>query len=119
MHSLAVIIISDQIFNWFFNYFQGHSHVTKFKSEISKSAIINASVFQGSAIGPPMFVINGSDLKPVNNSNFICKYADDTYLIVSSSNEDSLLTEIQAIDQWAYENNLKLNKKKSTEMIIL
>src|SRR2546425_9429949 len=65
-----------------------------------------------------MFVINGSDPNPVNSNNFIDKYADDTYLIVSSNNEDSLLTEIHAIDQWAYENNLKLNKKKSTEMII-
>ncbi len=115
---LSKLPISDQIFNWFIDYFQGHSHATKFRSEISNSVSINASVFQGSALGPSMFVINTSDLKPVNSNNFIDKYADDTYLIVSSNHEDSLSTELQAIDQWAFENNLKLNKKKSSEMII-
>ena len=86
--------------------------------EISKPAAINASVFQGSVIGPPMFVVNGSDLKPVDPKNFLDKYADDTYLIVSSSNEYSLHAELKSIESWAVKNNLKLNRKKLSEMII-
>ena len=115
---LSQLPLNDQIYNWFVNYFTGHSHVTKFRDVISCSASINASVFQGSAIGPPMFVLNGSDLKPTNAENFLDKYADDTYLIVSSRNEGSIPGELMAIEKWATENNLVLNKKKSFEMII-
>jgi hypothetical protein len=93
-------------------------HVTKFNGEISDIESINASVFQGSAVGPPMFVINGIDLKPINKINFIDKYADDTYLIVPSCNDDTVDSELQAIERWASSSNLKLNKKKSQEIII-
>ena len=93
------------------------SHVTKFRGVLSSSANINASVFQGSAVDPPLFVLNGYDLKPTFAENFIDKYADDTYLIVSSNNEGSIPNELLAIEQWATENNLLLNKKKSMEMI--
>ena len=57
-------------------------------------------------------------LKPVDPNNFLDKYADDTYLIVSSSNEHSLHAELKSIESWAVKNNLKLNRKKSSEMII-
>ena len=63
-------------------------------------------------------MLNGLDLKPTNAENFLDKYADDTYLIVSSRNEGSIPGELMAIEKWANENNLVLNKKKSFEMII-
>ena len=71
-------------------------------------ASINASVFQGSAVGPAMFVVNGSDLKPITTDNYIDKYADDTYLIVPSGNEESCISELTNIESWAQANNLTL-----------
>jgi len=65
-----------------------------------------------------MFLINGIDLKPVHAFNNLDKYADDTYLIVSSDNESTIDDELSAIERWATENNLTLNKSKSTEIII-
>jgi Reverse transcriptase (RNA-dependent DNA polymerase) len=118
LSKLSNLPVDDHIYNWFVNYFKDHSHVTKYREHTSDSACINASVFQGSAIGPPMFVLNGLDLKPTVDDNFIDKYADDTYLIVSSINEGSIPTELQAIERWASDNNLMLNKKKSLEMIV-
>ena len=84
LSKLSSLPISDQLYNWLVNYFQGHSHTTRFNSTTSSTAKINASVFQGSAIGPSLFVINGIDLKPVHKENYIDKYADDSYLITSS-----------------------------------
>ena len=41
---------------------------------------ITASIIQGSAIGPVLFVVNAADLKSITPSNELCKYTDDTYL---------------------------------------
>jgi len=101
LSKLSKLPIDDTVFNWFVNYFNGHSHVTKFCDKVSSSANINASVFQGSAIGPSMFLIAGMDLKPSDPGNSIDKYADDSYLIVASSNDYTTLPELQAIESWA------------------
>ena len=114
---LAKLPVCDQIYNWFIDYFQGHSHTTRFLNQTSNRAYINASVFQGSAIGPIMYAINCTDLKPRNKNNFIDKYADDSYLIVPYENEHTLGEELQGIEEWAMSNNLSLNKNKSKEMV--
>jgi Reverse transcriptase (RNA-dependent DNA polymerase) len=46
------------------------------------------------------------------------KYADDTYLMLPSSNYHSCADEIQHIEDWAMKNTLTLNRKKSVEMVI-
>ena len=73
---------------------------------------INASVIQGSGLGPISFVYNASDLHPLNAANKICKYADDFYLIVPSSHSHTIPSELENIANWAKDNNLKLNKSK-------
>src|SRR6218665_2958998 len=47
-------------------------------------AFINASIVQGSVVGPASYVIVASDLKPIHRNNKMMKYADDTYLLVAS-----------------------------------
>ena len=117
LSKLSELPINDNVFNWFVDYFQDHNHRTKVNQLLSNTANINSSVFQGSAVGPPLFLINSHDLKPQSNLNFLDKYADDTYLIVGSSNEHTLQNELMSIESWAKENNLSLNKKKSQEIL--
>src|SRR6218665_3002412 len=50
--------------------------------------------------------------------NRISKYADDTYLIIGSSKRHTLRRELENVAVWASRNNLRLNPKKSREMII-
>lgn len=114
---LSNLPIDDCVYNWFCDRFVGHQHCTKFKDTVSPFKTINASVFQGSATGPSMFVVTSSDLKPVNQQNYLDKYADDTYLIVGSSNEITIDDEIAHMEDWAKENNLKLNRNKSKEIV--
>lgn len=118
LSKLSALPIDDTFYNWFVRYFQNRSHVTKFQGFLSQPASINASVFQGSAIGPSMFVINSSDLKPLNKDCYLDKYADDTYLIVPAGCDAESLSELNAIGKWAANNNLQLNKTKSVEMIV-
>lgn len=65
-----------------------------------------------------MYVINGIDLKPINNNNYLDKYADDSYLIIPSNKEVSIDQELDSISKWAGNNNLTLNKSKSEELIV-
>src|SRR6218665_1675218 len=81
-------------------------------------AHINASMIQGSGMGPSEYVISASDLHPVHEQNRIAKLADDTYLIIPSSMRHTTDEELRAVQKWATVNNLKLNASKSKEMIV-
>jgi hypothetical protein len=70
-------------------------------------------------LGPTNYIITASDLKCTSSDNKLYKYADDTYLIVPSTNSSSIPSELAAIEQWATTNNLHLNYSKCTEMIVL
>ena len=45
--------------------------------------------------------------------NRMCKYADDTYLIIPASNIDTRTTELDNVTAWAKMNNFRLNCSKS------
>jgi len=79
---------------------------------------INASIIQGSALGPVENVFTASDLSTLLPTNRLCKYADDTYLLVPAINTQTISKELQHISDWASANNLKLNNTKSQEMIV-
>ena len=57
-------------------------------------------------------VVNASDLKVVKAGNALCKYADDTYIIIPSSNVDTRIEELDNVERWAKVNNLTLNRAK-------
>jgi len=56
-------------------------------------------------------------LQAVTNGNALCKYADDTYLLIPAVNVDSRSAELHNVKEWALANNVKLNLTKSQEII--
>jgi len=46
----------------------------------------------GSGIGPTLYVIMESDLRTFSRLNFLCKYADDTNLIVLGNSDIGLIS---------------------------
>ena len=119
LDKIAQLDLPDHIHNWLVNFFNGHSHQTKFGNVMSALKSISASIIQGSAIGPASYVVNGSDLQAVSDGNDLSKYADDTYLIIPAVNVDTRSTEISHITEWAKCNNLQLNLVKSQEIIFV
>src|SRR6218665_2662866 len=83
------------------NYFADLGHVTKLWDIISQVAFINASIDQGSVIGPTSYVIVASGLRPIHQYNKMMKYADDTYLIVGSRHISTANEEFENISRWA------------------
>ena len=63
---------------------------------------------QGSVVGPNSYVVDTSNLHSVHADYHMLKYADDTYLLVGSSNIAPLAAEFQRVKTRA-NNNLRLN----------
>jgi len=80
-------------------------HNTKYDEVMSAVREISAGIIQGSAIGPASFVVNSGDLKAITSGNCMCKYADDTYLIIPSANEGSRMAELANVESWSQKNN--------------
>src|SRR6218665_3286564 len=99
------------------NYFADRGHITRLQDTISLIAIINASIIEGSVIGPPSYIVAASDLHPRSALNCLMKYADDTYLLVGSNNISTVADEFAHINAWARTNNLQLNLSKTRELV--
>ena len=110
--------LGDAAYNWLVNFLACRKHVTKFDGNTSEVALINASVIQGSAVGPFCFIASATGLRPQCNGNEMGKYADDCFLIIPASNSSAILTELTNVNDWAASNNLNLNIKKTQEIII-
>ena len=93
-------------------------HKTKYCGFISELAYITASIIPGSGLGPICYILNSTDLHTRYLSNKSCKFADDITLVVPAGNYYTVAQELEHVCSWAEENNLKLNKSKSREIII-
>ena len=109
--------IDNRIYNWLISYFEDREHKTKFNGLVSNPKTINASVVQGSALGPSSFSVAASDLKPKNKCIIFHKFADDMNLITTIDNYDKIKEELEQVAFWALKNNLCLNKSKTKEII--
>src|SRR6218665_265581 len=110
---LSILEMPDSIYNWLVRYHEDRRHVTIFNGCSSKVDIINASVVQGSVLGPSEYILGTADLHPVSDKNRLLKYADDFYLLIGSWNIATAKHEIQNITSWA-----KSNVNKTREMAI-
>ena len=110
--------VPDELFNFLISYYSNRNHSTRCGDTVSTSQNFNAGIVQGSALGPPAFVITAADLTAITPGNSLDKYADDTYLVVPGCNTGTIPLELTQISQWATSNNLKLNTSKTKELII-
>jgi len=53
----------------------------------------------------------------ISAGNLIFKYADDTYIVIPAANANSRSAQLDHVDGWVQNNNLRLNKAKSSEII--
>ena len=59
-----------------------HKQQCKFNGALNDLRPISKGIVQGSAIGPVFYIITKGDLRPLAQCNVLCKYADDTELLV-------------------------------------
>jgi hypothetical protein len=102
---------------WIADFLSNRTQVTKVNNTLSNVKPINLGVVQGSVLGPSLFTLMVSDLKPISRSNDLCKYADDLSLLVPENSETSIDAEFRAIREWAVTNKLIINFGKTKEII--
>jgi Reverse transcriptase (RNA-dependent DNA polymerase) len=105
------------VHNWLISFLTGRSHTTKALGTLSGALPINLSIVQGSVIGPTLYIILESDLKPLSQLNKIFKYADDTNLIVPELTDVQLSEEFLSIQLWASTNKMIINNAKTKEIV--
>ena len=118
LKKFAKLDLPDNVYNWLVDYHEDHSHCASYQGETSKLLHISGSIIQSSGVGPAAYIVTASDLQAITPGNLLCKYADDSYLIVPSSNADTRSAELSNVEAWARRNNLKLNQTKSVEVIL-
>ena len=118
LRKIALLNIPDPVHNWLVEFFNDHTHCTRFSGFVSGFQRITASIIQGSAVGLVSFVINASDLSTVTPGNRMIKYANDTYIVIPACNIQSRVTEREYVADWVQKNNLKFNRAKSVETVI-
>ena len=97
MEKMARLDMPDFVYNWIVSFLDGHSHQTVLAGEQSDFADINASIIQGSSIGPGSFDVAASDLHPITPGNQMFKFADDVDLVIPASNIDSRAEELNNV----------------------
>ena len=89
---LSQFPIFSCVHNWMIKYLDSRKHCTKYNSNLFTFLQTNARFVQGSRIWPTEYVCNASVLLAFFPGNGLNKYADDTYLVVPSSNSHTCFT---------------------------
>ena len=81
---LKQLNIPPNVLLWIINFLSSRTQAVSSFGQISGWLPITQSIIQGSGIGPYLYMIYASDLRPLSPYNVIVKYADDTtYLSVN------------------------------------
>ena len=123
---------SNTSLSWFGSYLYQRQQFVELDDTISRTAIINTGVPQGSILGPLLFIIYMNDIHMASKNFNAILYADDTNLInplcsfnssLPVKNKDlehvseQMNIELATIQEWLNVNELILNVSKTKFMI--
>ena len=107
--------IRGNCLNWFRSYLSNRLQYVTLNKINSKPIPVNTGIPQGTILGPLLFIIYMNDLK--TNNGTLISFADDTNLLYSDNNLNTLETKINQdliqISHWLHNNKLKLNTDKT------
>ncbi|KAI5617008.1 gastrula zinc finger protein XlCGF28.1-like, partial [Silurus asotus] len=112
--------INTSTCNWVMDFLTKRPQQVRSGSICSNTITLNTGVPQGCVLSPFLYSLFTSDCRPVNGSNSIIKFADDTTVIglITNNDETAYREEIQHLATWCNNNNLLLNTSKTKELIV-
>lgn len=121
LHKLYTIGIRGPYHNLFKSYLSNRKQIVKIKNSFSDMLPINCGVFQGTVLGPLLFLIFINDLCNLNLNGQILTFADDTALLYSFDNHQNynvlINNDLIKIRYWFLNNSLKLNIEKTKFLV--
>ena len=118
-NKLKELPISPYIINWIIDFLTSRYQRVVIDGIKTDYLPINRGVPQGTVLGPILFSIMINDIRPVQASNLIVKFADDINLEIKVTDDsDTSHMETNNIKIWTETNRMKLNLKKTWEMVI-
>ena len=104
--------IADTNIQWVVAFLTDRNQFVKIGEKWSFTKIINRSIVQRPAIGPTLFIICITDLKPIGSTHFITMYADDSSILVPEKYDVDLSEELRNVHKWAEHNKMQVNMPK-------
>ena len=105
----------------FASYLQHREQFVCLNSVVSDYKTVSCGVPQGSILGPLLFIIFINDIINCSNILHFILFADDTNLLYSCNNIDTLVStinsELSKLASWFRSNKLSLNVKKTNYMM--
>lgn len=121
LHKLYTIGIRGTFHNLFKSYLSNRKQIVKINKSHSDLLPINCGVFQGTVLGPLLFLIFINDLCNLKLNGQILTFADDTALLYSFNNNQNynnlINDDLIKIRSWFLNNSLKLNIDKTKFLI--
>ena len=114
LHKIKKLKIKGKLGRWIADFLQGRKQAVIVDRVKSKWSEIISGIPQGSVLGPILFLIYISDIGEDLNVDTLV-YVDDTKVkqrVNSEEDIECLQKELQKLDNWAKENNMKFNGKK-------
>ena len=112
---------SEHVCNWFINYFKDRQQYTKVGTVLSSGVSIEHGVYQGSPLGPLLFIIYINDIVHVSSDVFCNMYADDTVIISTDICKETAMQNVgvafNLFQDWCALNNIRVNKAKTRHML--
>ena len=107
--------------SWFLSYLSNRLQYVSVHNATSTYSNTVCGVPQGSILGPLLFLLYINDLPNVSSSLKFVLYADDTNILYSAPDINSLIahlnSELPNIITWFHSNKLHLNANKSTAIL--
>ncbi|KAL1460251.1 hypothetical protein WDU94_012177 [Cyamophila willieti] len=112
-------LLPQQLYLLLKSYLEDRFFRVKFNGTLSKYGQINASVPQGSVLGPFLYTLYTHDL-PLSNNTITATFADDTAILAKHKNatvaSDALQNHLDSLQLWLKKWRIKVNESKSVHV---
>ena len=115
LKKLSLLGVRGKILKWITSFLTSRTQLVMVNGFLSDSAPVISGVPQGSVLGPLLFLVLISDIDADVVFSFLSSFADDTRVskgVTGVVDASSLQTDLEAIYQWAVNNNMLFNNMK-------
>ena len=110
---------APSVLQWIISFLNDRAQQVKHASSFSSFKPINMGIVQGSGLGPTLYIVMASDLKPLSVMNILLKFADDTTFLVPENTDINISVEFEHFRCWAKDNHTIINLLKTKEIAFL